>query len=67
MPKVILHHPVLSVEAGHDFMENFHQAWQGKLDVPYVLICEGSIADERIARRTGGYFSAMGVEPREGT
>jgi len=66
MPKVILHHPVLSVEAGHDFMENFHQAWQGKLDVPYVLICEGSIADERIARRTGGYFSAMGVEPREG-
>src|SRR5215470_12114421 len=46
MPKVILHHPVLSVEAGAAF----------------VIVFEGSVADERIAHRTGGYFSAMGVE-----
>ena len=66
MPQVILHHPVLAIEAGHDFVQNFRDAWEGKLDVPYVLFAEGSVADERIAGRTGGYFSAMGVEPREG-
>jgi len=66
MPQVILHHPVLAVEAGHEFVHNFELAWEGKLGAPYVVVCEGSIADERIAGRTGGYFSAMGVEPREG-
>jgi hydrogenase small subunit len=66
MPQVILHHPVLAVEAGHEFVHNFRQAWEGKLGAPYVVVCEGSVADERIADRTGGYFSAMGVEPREG-
>ena len=66
MPQVILHHPVLSVTAGHEFVESFYDAWKDRLGVPYVVIFEGSIADERIAARTGGYFSAMGVEPREG-
>ncbi len=66
MPQVILHHPVLAVEAGHDFVENFRKAWKGELGAPYVVVYEGSIADERIAARTGGYFSAMGVEAREG-
>ena len=66
MPQVVLHHPVLSVTAGHEFVQNFYSAWENKLGVPYVVIYEGSIADERIASRTGGYFSAMGVEPREG-
>ncbi len=62
MPKVILHHPVLSVEAGSDFINPFKDAWNGKLEDPYVVVCEGSVADERIAARTGGYFSAMGSE-----
>ena len=66
MPQVLLHHPVLAVEAGHEFVQNFRDAWEGKLDVPYVLFAEGSVADERIAARSGGYFSAMGVEPRDG-
>ena len=66
MPQVILHHPVLSVTAGHEFVADFYKAWKGELDVPYVVIYEGSIADERIAARTGGYFSAMGVEDRDG-
>ena len=30
------------------------------------MVFEGSVADERIAGRTGGYFSAMGVETVEG-
>ncbi len=62
MPKVILHHPVLSVEAGAEFVQSFRDAWEGKLEDPYVLVMEGSVADERIAHRMGGYWSAMGVE-----
>jgi hydrogenase small subunit len=66
MPQVILHHPVLAVEAGHEFVHQFELAWEGKLGAPYVVVYEGSIADERIAARSGGYFSAMGVEARDG-
>jgi len=67
MPKVILHHPVLSVEAGADFVQSFRDAHEGILGAPYVIVYEGSVADERIAGRTGGYFCAMGVEaPAEG-
>jgi hydrogenase small subunit len=62
MPQVILHHPVLSVEAGADFVKSFRDAWEGNLGAPYVVVYEGSVADEQIAHRTGGYFSAMGVE-----
>lgn len=67
MPQVILHHPVLAVEAGEAFVENYTKAWQGTLGAPYVVVFEGSIPDERIAARTGGYWSAMGVEIREGS
>jgi hydrogenase small subunit len=66
LPKVLLHHPVLSVEAGHEFVRNFELAWQGQLADPYVVIYEGSIADERIAARTGGYWAALGVERVDG-
>ncbi len=65
MPRVILHHPVLSAEAGSEFIRPFREAAEGKLEHPYVVVYEGSIADERIAKRTGGYFSAMGVEVTE--
>jgi hydrogenase small subunit len=66
MPKVILHHPVLAVEAGQAFVKPYHDAWDGALGAPYVVVFEGSVADERIAARTGGYFSAMGVEAISG-
>jgi len=64
MPRVVLHHPVLAVPAGHEFMEAHHRAWRGELDAPYVVCMEGSVPDERIAARTGGYWSGMGVEAR---
>jgi hydrogenase small subunit len=66
MPKVILHHPVLSPEAGEAFVQPFKDAVEDTLGEPYVVVYEGSIADERIAKRTGGYFSAMGVEIMDG-
>jgi hydrogenase small subunit len=62
MPKVVLHHPVLSVEAGAEFIQSFRDAQAGALGDPYVVVFEGSIPDERIAHRTGGYWSAMGSE-----
>ena len=70
MPKVLLHHPVLSVEAGEAFVQPFKDAVAGTLGAPYVVVYEGSVADERIAARTGGYFCAMGMESivdREGS
>lgn len=62
VPKVVLHHPVLSVEAGEEFVKNFEMAHEGKLEAPYVVIYEGSVGDERIAAATGGYWAALGVE-----
>jgi hydrogenase small subunit len=62
VPRLVLHHSVVSTETGDEFMKNFELAEQGKLNAPYVMIYEGSIADERLAARTGGYWSAMGVE-----
>lgn len=66
LPKVVLHHPVLSVEAGHEFVLNFELAEEGKLEAPYVVIFEGSIADERISARTGGYWSGLGAREING-
>ncbi|MBA2376736.1 MAG: hydrogenase expression protein HypE [Actinomycetota bacterium] len=66
LPKVVLHHPVLSVEVGDEFIHPFELAAKGELDAPYVCIYEGSIADERIAAENGGYFSAMGDQVIEG-
>ena len=34
MPKVILHHPVLSVEAGAEFVKPFRDAYEGNLGAP---------------------------------
>lgn len=66
MPKLLLHHPVLAVEAGQHFVQTFKDAAAGVLGDPYVVVFEGSVADERIAARTGGYFSAMGMEAISG-
>jgi hydrogenase small subunit len=62
LPRVILHHPVLSVTAGKEFMRAYELARDGKLGAPYVVCYEGSVADETIAADCGGYWSAMGAE-----
>lgn len=61
VPKVILHHPVLSVSSGKEFMHEYNLAQEGKLDAPFVAVYEGSIMNEALASETGGYWSAMGV------
>ena len=65
MPKVVLHHPVLSVNAGEEFIHPFRLAAKGELGHPFVVICEGSIMDERLAANTGGYWSGLGADEDE--
>jgi hydrogenase small subunit len=64
IPRIVLHHSVLSVEAGEEFVRNYEMAEQGRLGAPYVVIYEGSVPDERRAARTGGYWSSLGVDKR---
>ena len=66
VPTVVLHHPVIAVEAGEGFIKNFRLAAEGKLGAPYVIIYEGSIADESLASADGGYWSALGAEEIDG-
>lgn len=59
LPKLVLHHPVLAVQAGSDFTEHYRRAADGELDAPYVIILEGSAPDEGSSGE--GYWSAMGA------
>jgi hydrogenase small subunit len=59
LPKVVLHHPVLSVSAGTEFVRPFFDAVEGKLGAPYVVVLEGSVPDDQALPE--GYYSAMGA------
>ncbi|MEA2198167.1 MAG: hydrogenase small subunit, partial [Solirubrobacteraceae bacterium] len=61
MPKVVLHHPVLNVSAGAEFIRAFHMAANGTLGAPYVVVLEGSVPDDQKFPENQGYFSAMGA------
>ena len=68
VPIVFLHHTAVQLEAGDAYMEPMWKAWRGELGDPYVVVYEGSLADESLAG-TGGYWSAVGEEgdgPMEG-
>ena len=67
VPQLVLHHTAVQVEAGEAFVEPMRRAWSGELGAPYVIVYEGSIADERKARELGGYWSAIGEEYDEAT
>jgi len=65
VPKVVLHHPVLAVNAGEEFIKPFRLAAKGALGAPFVVICEGSIMDESLAGQSGGYWSGLGADEDE--
>jgi hydrogenase small subunit len=67
VPRLVLHHTALQVEAGDAFVEPMRRALRGELGAPYVIVYEGSIADERKAGAFGGYWSAIGEELDEAT
>ena len=58
LPRVRLHNPVLAYENGDEFLIPFHQAADGKLDRPFLLVIEGSIPNER--NKSEGYWAALG-------
>jgi hydrogenase small subunit len=61
LPKVVLHHPVLSPGAGTEFIRPFRKAVEGTLGAPYVVVLEGSVPDDQAFPTEYGYFSAMGA------
>ncbi|MBA2793457.1 MAG: hydrogenase expression protein HypE [Thermoleophilaceae bacterium] len=61
LPRVVLHHPVLSLSAGAEFMKPFRKALDGTLGAPYVIVLEGSVPDDQSLPEGGGYYSAMGA------
>jgi hydrogenase small subunit len=63
LPRVVLHHPVVNVEAGPNYMRPHVEALTGDLDAPYVIILEGSVSDETKAIAGGGYWSGQGEQP----
>jgi hydrogenase small subunit len=63
VPRLVLHHPVVNMEAGPNYLRAAEKALSGELDAPYVIILEGSITDETLAHRHGGYWAAQGEEP----
>ena len=66
VPRVDLHHPVLSVDAGEAFIHPYELAAQGELDAPFVIIFEGSVPDETLAAQFGGYWSGLGAREVDG-
>ena len=63
VPKVHLHHPLLSYENGDELLDWWYRAEQGKLD-PFVLVIEGSIPNEK--NKAEGYWAAVGSDPKTG-
>lgn len=63
LPRLILHHPVVNVESGPNYLKPHEQAVRGELDAPYAIVLEGSISDELAALADGGYWSGQGEEP----
>jgi hydrogenase small subunit len=61
LPKVVLHHPVLSINAGAPFIRPLRDAAEGTLGAPYVVVLEGSVPDDQALPEDEGYFSAMGA------
>ena len=65
LPRVLLHNKVLDPSVGgDDFMRVFHQAANGQLEAPFVLVVEGSIPNEKI--NGDGYWTSMGNDPATG-
>jgi hydrogenase small subunit len=62
LPRLILYHPVLAVEAGEEFVRNYELAAEGKLDAPYVIILEGSAVDDSLIAGEG-YWVGLGARP----
>ncbi|MBI3966217.1 MAG: hydrogenase expression protein HypE [Chloroflexi bacterium] len=62
VPMVVLHHYATAIDSGDHFTHAFERAERGELDAPYVIIYEGSVADENLTIR-GEPWAAEGALP----
>jgi hydrogenase small subunit len=58
-PRIALYNPLLAFDVGDDYLRAWHAAARGELD-PFVLVVEGSIANEDINGE--GHWSGFGVD-----
>src|SRR5215472_445071 len=65
LPRLVLYHPVLNIEAGEEFIHSFELAAEGKLDAPYVVILEGSAVDDSLIVGEG-FWVGLGARPVPG-
>jgi len=63
LPKVVFHWPLIDYDTGEDFIQWFWKAARGQLE-PFVLVVEGSIANEALAGE--GYWTGFGNDPETG-
>jgi hydrogenase small subunit len=63
LPRVAMHWPMLDYDNGPSFMDWWHRADRGELD-PFVLVVEGSIADE--SNKAEGFWTGFGTDPETG-
>jgi hydrogenase small subunit len=61
MPRMSFYNPWLAIETGEEFVRHWYDAEAGKLD-PFVLVIEGSIANERLSGE--GHWTGFGVDPQ---
>jgi hydrogenase small subunit len=64
LPKVHLYNKVLAYENGDEYIQIFHQAANGELDAPFVLVIEGSIPNENISG--DGFWTSFGFDSATG-
>jgi hydrogenase small subunit len=64
LPKVHLYNKVLAYENGDEYIQTFHQAANGELDAPFVLVIEGSIPNENISG--DGFWTSFGFDSATG-
>jgi hydrogenase small subunit len=64
LPKVHLYNKVLAYENGDEYIRTFHQAANGELDAPFVLVIEGSIPNENISG--DGFWTSFGFDAATG-
>ncbi|MEA2220911.1 MAG: hydrogenase small subunit [Solirubrobacteraceae bacterium] len=62
-PSIVLHNQVFAFENGDEFMQAYYDAEDDLLD-PFVLVLEGSIANERLSG--DGHWTGLGVDPLDG-
>ncbi|MBA3725018.1 MAG: hydrogenase expression protein HypE [Armatimonadetes bacterium] len=62
LPMVVLHHYATAIESGDHFTHELERAAAGELDAPFVIIYEGSLADENLTV-DGEPWSAEGSLP----